>query len=142
MLKHSKQRDAIEQFLATRYDHPTAETVYMNLREEYPKLSLATVYRNLSLLAELGNIQKIPTGNGPDRFDGRPEPHNHFLCDECGSMIDLQMNSIDHVDEIAAQTFDDLFGKGRHLSLGDLCHKIYPPFWGTFLPLMRCGRSH
>ena len=102
MLKHSKQRDAIEQFLATRYDHPTAETVYMNLREEYPKLSLATVYRNLSLLAELGNIQKIPTGNGPDRFDGRPEPHNHFLCDECGSMIDLQMNSIDHVDEIAA----------------------------------------
>ena len=98
MLKHSKQRDAIEQFLATRYDHPTAETVYLNLREDYPKISLATVYRNLSLLAELGNIQKIPTGNGPDRFDGRPEPHNHFLCDECGSMIDLQMNSIDHVD--------------------------------------------
>ena len=58
MLKHSKQRDAIEQFLATRYDHPTAETVYLNLREDYPKISLATVYRNLSLLAELGNIQK------------------------------------------------------------------------------------
>ena len=57
MLKHSKQRDAIEQFLATRYDHPTAETVYLNLRKEYPKISLATVYRNLSLLAELGNIQ-------------------------------------------------------------------------------------
>ena len=51
MLKHSKQRDAIEQFLATRYDHPTAETVYLNLREDYPKISLATVYRNLSLLA-------------------------------------------------------------------------------------------
>ena len=34
MLKHSKQRDAIEQFLATRYDHPTAETVYLNLRKE------------------------------------------------------------------------------------------------------------
>lgn len=69
MLKHSKQRDAIEQFLATRYDHPTAETVYLNLREDYPKISLATVYRNLSLLAELGNIQKIPTGkrSGPLR---------------------------------------------------------------------------
>lgn len=119
MLKHSKQRDATEQFLATRYDHPTAETVYMNLREEYPKLSLATVYRNLSLLAELGNIQKIPTGNGPDRFDGRPEPHNHFLCDECGSMIDLQMNSIDHVDEIAAQTFDGVI-KGLHFILRHL----------------------
>lgn len=120
MLKHSKQRDAIEQFLATRYDHPTAETVYMNLREEYPKLSLATVYRNLSLLAELGNIQKIPTGNGPDRFDGRPESHNHFLCDECGSMIDLQMNSIDHVDEIAAQTFDGVI-KGHSILFYGIC---------------------
>ena len=120
MLKHSKQRDVIEQFLATRYDHPTAETVYMNLREEYPKLSLATVYRNLSLLAELGNIQKIPTGNGPDRFDGRPEPHNHFLCDECGSMIDLQMNSIDHVDEIAAQTFDGVI-KGHSILFYGIC---------------------
>ena len=120
MLKHSKQRDAIEQFLATRYDHPTAETVYLNLREDYPKISLAAVYRNLSLLAELGNIQKIPTGNGPDRFDGRPEPHNHFLCDECGSMIDLQMNSIDHVDEIAAQTFDGLI-KGHSILFYGIC---------------------
>ena len=111
MLKHSKQRDAIEQFLATRYDHPTAETVYLNLREDYPKISLATVYRN---------IQKIPTGNGPDRFDGRPEPHNHFLCDECGSMIDLQMNSIDHVDEIAAQTFDGLI-KGHSILFYGIC---------------------
>ena len=120
MLKHNKQRDAIEQFLATRYDQPTAETVYMNLREEYPKLSLATVYRNLSLLAELGNILKIPTGIGPDRFDGRPEPHNHFLCDECGSMIDLQMNSIDHVDEIAAQTFDGVI-KGHSILFYGIC---------------------
>ena len=86
----------------------------------YPNISLATVYRNLSLLAELGNIQKIPTGNGPDRFDGRPEPHNHFLCDECGSMIDLQMNSIDHVDEIAAQTFDGLI-KGHSILFYGIC---------------------
>ena len=68
MLKHSKQRDAIEQFLATRYDHPTAETVYLNLREDYPKISLATVYRNLSLLAELGNIpETVRTASTADR---------------------------------------------------------------------------
>ena len=54
----------------------------------------------------------------------------------CGAVVDAGYVLF------AAQTFDDLFGKGRHLSLGDLCHKIYPPFWGTFLPLMRCGRSH
>lgn len=105
MIKHSKQRDAIEQFLAGRYDHPTAETVYLNLRQEYPKISLATVYRNLSLLSDLGNIQKIQVGNGPDRFDGRAEPHDHFLCSHCGSMIDLPTCESDHIDELAARDF-------------------------------------
>lgn len=105
MLKHSKQRDCIQAFLATRYDHPTAETVYLNIREQFPKISLATVYRNLSLLADLGEIQKISTGNGPDRFDGIAEPHNHFLCNCCGNVIDLEMDSITHIDEIAGKSF-------------------------------------
>jgi Fur family peroxide stress response transcriptional regulator len=105
MLKRSKQRDCIQAFLATRYDHPTAETVYLNIREEFPNISLATVYRNLSLLADLGEIQKISTGSGPDRFDGKAAPHNHFICRDCGSVMDLNMDSITHVDEIAGKDF-------------------------------------
>lgn len=105
MIKHSKQRDCIREFLATRYDHPTAETVYMNIREEYPHISLATVYRNLALLSDLGEIQKISTGSGPDHFDGNAAPHHHFLCTRCGSLIDLEMDSISHIDEIAGKTF-------------------------------------
>lgn len=79
MLKRSKQRESIKKFLISRYDHPTAETVYMNIKEEFPNISLGTVYRNLSLLADIGEIQKLSTGIGPDRFDGNPKPHYHFI---------------------------------------------------------------
>ncbi|MCD8364329.1 MAG: transcriptional repressor, partial [Clostridiales bacterium] len=88
-----------------RTDHPTAETIYMNIREDNPHISLATVYRNLALLTESGEVQKISTGNGPDRFDGNAAPHNHFLCSCCGNVIDLDMDSISYVDEVAGKTF-------------------------------------
>ena len=62
LTKHSRQRECIKEFLATRYDHPTAEIIYLNVKEKFPNLSLGTVYRNLSLLTELGEIQKLSTG--------------------------------------------------------------------------------
>lgn len=105
MIKHSKQRDRIQAFLMTRYDHPTAETVYLNMRKEMPNISLATVYRNLSLLVDLGEIQRITTGNGPDRFDGNAKPHNHFTCRGCGRVLDLSMEDINFVDELAGKNF-------------------------------------
>lgn len=106
MIKYSRQRECIKQFLCSRYDHPTAETVYLNVKKEFPNISLGTVYRNLSLLAELGEIQKISTGMGPDRFDGNPAPHYHFFCSQCGSVIDLEMDGIDHINIIANNQFD------------------------------------
>lgn len=106
MIKYSRQRESIKNFLTHRYDHPTAETVYENIRLEYPNISLGTVYRNLSLLSELGEIQKISTGIGPDRFDGNPKPHYHFFCRQCGGVFDLQMENIDHINTIAGASFD------------------------------------
>lgn len=85
MLKRSKQRESIKKFLISRYDHPTAETVYMNIKEEFPNISLGTVYRNLSLLADIGEIQKLSTGIGPDRFDGNPKPHYHLSARNAGA---------------------------------------------------------
>lgn len=106
MLKYSRQRESIKNFLMTRYDHPTAETVYHHIREEYPNISLGTVYRNLSLLTELGEITKISTGTGPDRFDGNTAPHYHFICRTCGAVMDLEMDAIDHINLLAAHNFD------------------------------------
>lgn len=71
MFKFSRQRESIKNNLMGRTDHPTAETVYSDIRQEYPNISLGTVYRNLSLLADLGEIQKISTENGLT-FDGNP----------------------------------------------------------------------
>lgn len=104
-LKYSRQRESIKEFLASRDDHPTADTVYENIRRVYPNISLGTVYRNLSLLASIGEIIKIPTPEGADRFDARTEPHNHFICRKCNRVIDLKMDNIDYIKEIAASNF-------------------------------------
>ena len=90
-LKHSRQRDCIKEFLMTRKDHPTADMVYAHVREEFPHISLGTVYRNLSLLSEIGEIQKI-TCNGPDRFDANAMPHYHFTCNQCKRVLDLELS--------------------------------------------------
>ena len=69
-LKYSRQRECIKNYLRGREDHPTADMIYSSIRREFPNISLGTVYRNLSLLIELGEIQKITT-DGADRFDAK-----------------------------------------------------------------------
>ena len=105
-LKYSRQREAIKGFLSTRKDHPSADTVYAKVRKEYPNISLGTVYRNLALLESLGEIMKITTGLGTERYDGNPSPHNHFVCNNCQCVIDLEMESIDSIKKVAAKNFD------------------------------------
>lgn len=106
MTKYSRQRECIREFLSERYDHPTAETVYINVKKDFPNISLGTVYRNLSLLTEIGEIKKISTGIGPDRFDWNTSPHYHVLCTECGSVSDLKMENIDHINILAGNEFE------------------------------------
>ena len=102
---HSRQRDAILAYLKPRHDHPTAETIYKAVRQEFPKLSLGTVYRNLTLLTELGVIQKVNCGDDCEHFDGNPQPHHHFICTTCKQVIDLHMDNIDFVNTLATQGF-------------------------------------
>ena len=72
-LKYSRQRESIKEFLRSRTDHPTADTVYENLRQIYPNISLGTVYRNLSLLSDIGEIRKLTNFGSADllRWKGR-----------------------------------------------------------------------
>ena len=71
-LKYSRQRESIKVCLQGRKDHPTADMLYTDVRKEFPNISLGTVYRNLSLLSELGEIKRLTTGDGPDRFHASP----------------------------------------------------------------------
>ena len=93
-LKYSRQRESIKNYLLHTEEHPTADTVYMHVREEFPNISLGTVYRNLNLLAETGDALKIPTPSGGDRFDGKTTPHYHFICTCCGKVMDLDMERL------------------------------------------------
>lgn len=104
-LKHSKQRDSIKEFLIGRKDHPTADMVYMGVRQSFPNISLGTVYRNLTLLADIGEIARIRVGDGVDHFDADTSPHYHFICNECGGVSDLEMENMDALTETAGKNF-------------------------------------
>ena len=123
IVKKSKQRDAIYNFLKTRVDHPTAEVVYLNVKQEFPKLSLGTVYRNLMLLTELGQIQRLQIGDGSDHFDANVKQHSHLICSKCGCVCDLpyceELNNLD-------KKMDNIFqGKiqGHSLVFYGLCEE-------------------
>ena len=87
--KYSRQRESIKENLKNRKDHPTANMVYADVRKIYPNISLGTVYRNLSLLAEKGVLRKIVDEDGVIHFDYDTSPHNHFICRKCGCVIDI-----------------------------------------------------
>ena len=106
VIKHSKQREAIKAFLASTTEHPTADRVYTYVKEEFPNISLGTVYRNLNLLAELGEVVKITTPDGADRFDGCTKPHYHVLCTKCGKLINLEITNQMPFDEMAEKHFN------------------------------------
>lgn len=91
MQKYSRQREAVKNCLMMRRDHPTAEMLYRDLRVEYPKLSLGTVYRNLALLESLGEIQRITCGDGMEHYDANVMEHYHLICRECGGVSDVPM---------------------------------------------------
>jgi len=102
----SRQREAILTYLHSTTAHPTAETVYQEVRKTYPKISLGTVYRNLNLLADSGEALRLNCGDGYERFDGNPKPHFHFYCRKCGQVMDLDIAELSTMNELAAQLFD------------------------------------
>ena len=96
-MKYSRQREAVIECLRNRHDHPTADALFQTLREEDPKISLGTVSRNLGLLVELGEIRKISTGDGCERYDYITEDHYHFICNHCGRIFDLDTKQMEGI---------------------------------------------
>lgn len=87
--KHSKKREAILAKIRSMKTHPSAITVYEELRKEIPDLSLGTVYRNLALFREEGKVMSVGVVNGQERFDGNTNEHTHFVCTQCGDVLDI-----------------------------------------------------
>jgi Fur family peroxide stress response transcriptional regulator len=89
VLRRSKQREAILDFLRNTSSHPTAYQIYEAVRKEIPNISLGTVYRNLKLLSSEAEILELDLAGSLSRFDGDTRSHYHFRCERCGRVFDV-----------------------------------------------------
>ena len=106
------QRMAVLKILATSEEHLTVEQIYGRVSAELPTTSLATVYKTLSLLEELGEVLGLTLGNGVKRYDGvRGFPHPHLICTSCGAIVDLHPEALDDISQRAeAETGYEITG--------------------------------
>jgi len=99
------QRLAILRELADTTSHPSVETVYAAVKPTFPTTSLATVYKTVALLKELGEAVEIGFGDASNRYDVRmPEPHPHLVCMQCRRIIDADLEPLSHLTESLAQS--------------------------------------
>ena len=89
--KNSKKRQAILDALCATKEHPTAEMLYHQLKPRFPELSLGTVYRNLGILAEEGQVVSVVRVAGQERYDAAAAPHAHFICRVCRRVMDMPL---------------------------------------------------
>lgn len=96
---YSSKREAIFKTIASTKSHPSAQWVYEQLKDEIPKLSLGTVYRNIALFKEQGKIIVVANVNGEERIDADTSDHAHFVCDECGTVYDLYSSTLSPIEK-------------------------------------------
>jgi len=118
-IRITHQREIILDELKTLKTHPTADELCELVRLRLPRVSLATVYRNLEWLCQRGIVQKIEVGGRQKRFDGTVELHYHIRCISCGRVDDVDMIPVDMLEQ-------DLSKKSGYTIKG---HRL--EFWGT-----------
>ena len=91
--RNTRQRALVLEAVRSLHNHPTSADVYEAVREKHPSISRATVYRNLNVLTEQGEVLHIPVAGGADRYDFRCDCHYHAICRECGVVYDVEMPS-------------------------------------------------
>lgn len=90
--RETRQLAAILDVVARAKDHPSAEEVFRRVQQEMPNVSLGTVYRNLHKLVAQARLRQVTFPNHVARYDGMLAHHDHFLCESCGHVVDLDSN--------------------------------------------------
>ncbi|MEJ2431513.1 MAG: Fur family transcriptional regulator [Deltaproteobacteria bacterium] len=100
------QRLAMLRILSKSEGHPSAEQIYEKIRADYPTTSLATIYKTLSLLKNMGEVFELAFASVGSHYDGKkPYPHPHLICTQCGRIIDPEFGPVAGIAEaIARQT--------------------------------------
>ena len=119
-LRMTRQRRVILEELRKVKTHPSADEVYEMVRKRLPRISLGTVYRNLEILSESGEIKKLEPGSSLKRFDGNPSEHFHIRCIRCSRIADMPMASDFEID-LADMTPTEYEILGHRLEFFGLC---------------------
>ncbi len=90
----TRQRKTILEIIKTSNEHMTAEEIYLKAKKVMPSIAMGTVYRNLGLMTEAGEIRRIPIPDSPDRYDKSVKPHEHMVCQECGEVHDVFIDGL------------------------------------------------
>ena len=100
--------------------HPSADELFQRVRKRLPRVSLGTVYRNLEILSELGEIQKLELGATQKRFDGNPTHHYHIRCTCCDRVVDAPLESMQDIER-RLDGLTDYLVTGHRLEFLGLC---------------------
>ena len=112
MLSRLKERDfritpqrlAVLRILAASHEHPSVDKIYEQVKVDFPTTSLATVYKTITLLKELGEVLELGFPDGSNRYDGnKPQPHPHMVCVRCKKIMDPDLRSLAQLTKEAVQ---------------------------------------
>jgi Fur family peroxide stress response transcriptional regulator len=98
------QRIALLRIIALSTGHPSATQIYEQIRQQFPTTTLATVYKTLTLLKEMGEVLELEFSGAENRYDGnKPYPHPHLLCIKCRRIVDPDIDLLGHLPAQVAQ---------------------------------------
>ncbi|MFV0380626.1 MAG: Fur family transcriptional regulator [Breznakia sp.] len=97
VLHKSKQRDMIMDYMQQMASHESADDIFIGVNKYEKKISLATLYRNLTILEATNQIQKVALKDGRWLYDKTSKPHYHFLCDKCQKLFDMDVDYDQHL---------------------------------------------
>lgn len=98
--KLTPQRLAVFKALVSRKDHPNAEDLYHQVKKKYPMISLATVYKTLDVLKNIGLVAELGYKEEGCRFDGNVTPHANLVCLKCKNIEDLGIDNLSKIERI------------------------------------------
>jgi len=110
----SKMSAEILQIIGSSMEHLTAEEIYLLCKQRGVKCSIASIYRNLSFLAEHGHIHKLSFPGEADRYDKTVLPHDHLICEKCKHVSDINIDNLKQLLERQIGTEIDYYELSMH----------------------------
>lgn len=100
-IRMTNQRYAILEYLLLKGNHPTANEIYEYLKNDFPNMSVATIYNNINFFKKAGIVTELPFADGSSRFDLTETHHYHAICTNCGKVEDFDYPNFEEAERVA-----------------------------------------